>query len=236
MTRPAHCRAGVPSSSEVRCIAMWRNLSRLQQVGRDHLSRPTPNQVIIASICITILVTFYSLSELQGLLASHHGQSAGLLPGQEGGLANTVVAAGTSGTMRRSSCLHVAYIGCACEVVSVSLVTQTHLAAPTAHRQSSTKSEPKVLLHVSQYLQVFRMQQQQQGNQQLPLSRSRSVLIQPTQLLLKSTRSPQPSATRWSFQSEHPSPHAHILPLSCRQARFLSRSLLDRLVVLQLGL
>jgi len=57
------------------------------------------------------------------------------------------------------------------------------------------------------------MQQQRQGNQQLPLSRSRSVLIQPTQLLLKSTLSRQPSATRWSLQSEHSSRHTHMSPL-----------------------
>jgi len=98
MNTPGALLGRLSSRTEVQCIAMWRNLSRLQQVGRDQLSRlkqPTPNQVIIASICITLLVTFYSLSELQGLLASHHGQSAGLLPGQEAGLGNSAVAAGT---------------------------------------------------------------------------------------------------------------------------------------------
>lgn len=53
----------------------------------DHkqFSKPTQQQVIIATVCITVLVTLYSLSELQSLLHTHsgHGGSDTKLPGQQ---------------------------------------------------------------------------------------------------------------------------------------------------------
>jgi hypothetical protein len=64
----------------------------------------SPKQVIIGSVFITFLVTLYSLSELQSLLAAHgdHGKHTASLPGQQDSGAATayslhsVAAAGTS--------------------------------------------------------------------------------------------------------------------------------------------
>lgn len=82
-----------------------------QQQHDQRQSKPTQQQVLIASVCITVLITLYSLVELQGLLHSHsssHGTPEAKLPG--GAAATTTFVAATAGGL----CMAMgrAFLGC----------------------------------------------------------------------------------------------------------------------------
>jgi hypothetical protein len=71
--------------------------SSKQEQQQNWLNKPSSQQIIIASLFLTVVVTFYSLHELQGILHAHsQGNPAPLLQGQQESqnAAGTYVAAG----------------------------------------------------------------------------------------------------------------------------------------------
>lgn len=86
---------------------MLRGIVRTREL--PPLRQPSPQQIIVIAVCITVLVTFYSLSELQTLLAtsSSNQQPRPSLPGHHdvgaagygGGATYVATAAGSAGDM-----------------------------------------------------------------------------------------------------------------------------------------
>jgi hypothetical protein len=86
-----------------------------QQQHDQQRQKPTQQQVLIASVCITVIITLYSLVELQSLLHSHsssHGMPEAKLPG--GAAAATTFVAATAGRLCRAVGVLLGLAGIAC--------------------------------------------------------------------------------------------------------------------------